>query len=234
VALQTVASTGPVVLPVEGSNVTSVMRVPESRWVLWASGPLRGPAVRFWAVLVTALLLAWGLGSVANLPLRRIEWILLALGLTQVHVIAALLVVVWFFALAGRGKLDTQRTRPLRFDLLQIGLVGLTAWMLAILVVVVRQGLLGDPRMFIIGNQSSPTYLQWFQPRVTGPLPEPRIVSISVWFYRLLMLGWALWLAGALLRWLKWGWAQFTQGEGWKRLWKRKPAAPAAEGPMAP
>ena len=67
---------------------------PENRWVLWANGPLRGPAVRFWTVLVSAVLVALALGSLSLSPLRRIEWILLALGLTQIHVSAALLALV--------------------------------------------------------------------------------------------------------------------------------------------
>ena len=98
---------------------------------------------------------------------------LLAIGLTQVHVAAALVVVVWFFALTRRGKLDTDACSSWRFNLLQIGLVLLTLLTLGILVVVVREGLLGNPEMFIIGNNSSRTYLQWFQPRVGPQLPEP-------------------------------------------------------------
>jgi hypothetical protein len=42
-------------------------------------------------------------------------------------------------------------------------------------------------------------------------------LSISVWFYRLLMLFWALWLATALLRWLQNGWTAFSHGGCWKR-----------------
>jgi hypothetical protein len=36
------------------------------------------------------------------------------------------------------------------------------------------------------------------------------------------MLFWALWLALALLRWLKWGWAQYSRGGCWKRRPKKK------------
>jgi hypothetical protein len=32
------------------------------------------------------------------------------------------------------------------------------------------------------------------------------------------MLAWALWLAQALLRWLRWGWLCFTSGELWRPL----------------
>jgi hypothetical protein len=223
--MATVAASGAVKLPVEGSNVTAVMHVPESRWVLWAHGPLMGPAVRFWTILACAVLAALVLGSLPLSPLRRTEWVLLALGLTQVHVVAAMWIVGWLFLLAWRGRQQPDQIRAWRFDLLQVGLVLITLVALGILIVVVSEGLLGSPEMFIRGNGSSQTYLQWYQGRVGPELPEPYVLSISVWFYRLLMLAWALWLAAALLRWLRWGWNQFSHGGGWKRVFRRRTLA---------
>jgi len=224
--MQTVVAAGQVSLPADAANITTLITVPESRWVLWAHGPQRGPAVRFWAILACAVLAGWVLGSISNSPLRRIEWLLLAIGLTQVHVVAALFVVGWLFLLALRGRQNPATIPGWRFNLNQVGLVLLTFVALIILVVVASRGLLGEPRMFIIGNGSTQTWLQWFQPRAGKELPEPYVVSISVWFYRYAMLFWALWLALALLRWLKWGWQQFTQGGGWKHSPKKTPPQP--------
>ena len=39
--------------------------------------------------------------------------------------------------------------------------------------------------------------------------------SVPLLAYRLLMLAWALWLARALLGWIRWGWAAFTSVRGW-------------------
>jgi hypothetical protein len=219
--VETVVSAGPVRLPDKGSNVTTVINVPESRWVLWAAGPLRGPAVRFWVILACAILAAIVLGSLPLSPLSRLEWVLLVIGLTQVHVAAALVVVGWLFVLAWRGRLSTADIGRWRFNLLQVVLVALTLAALAILVVVVGEGLLGRPDMFIVGNNSTQTRLEWFQPRVDQALPEPRVFSISVWFYRVLMLFWALWLATALIRWLQWGWHEFSHGGSWKKRAKK-------------
>ena len=47
-----------------------------------------------------------------------------------------------------------------------------------------------------------------------------------VWFYRLLMLAWALWLAAALIRWLKWGWDQFSSVTLWKSRLRRVAKTP--------
>ena len=220
--METSVQSSRVALPVEASNVTTVMVIPENRWILWADGPLRGPAVRFWTILVVAILAAFALGSMPGSPLSRFQWVLLAIGLTQVHLLAAMTVVGWLFLLAWRGRL-TDESKGINF--IQVLIVLLTFASLAILMFVVGAGLLGDPRMFIIGNGSYRTLLQWFQPRTGPDLPTTSVVSISVWFYRLLMLFWALWLAQALLRWLSWGWKQFSAGGAWHK--KVKPVVAA-------
>ena len=215
--MKTSVSTGPVKLLVEAANATTTMRVPEARWVLWADGPLRGPAVRFWTILLSAVLVALVLGGLSTSPLSRLEWVLLAIGLTQVHVAAGLMVVVWLFLLAYRGRQEPSARHVWLFNMGQIGIVLMTFVVLCIFVVIVRAGLLGNPEMFIVGNNSTRLELNWFEPRTGLNLPVGRIVSISVWFYRLLMLCWALWLAASLLRWLKWGWTQFSYGGFWAR-----------------
>ena len=221
---------GVVALPVEAANITTVVRVPESRWVLWAHGPLRGPAVRFWTIVIGSVLVAWVLGSLKLSPISRLSWMLLAVGLTQVYVVPSLLVIGWFFLLAWRGKEGRGRLSRWRFNVLQLALGLLSAASLLVLMVVVGEGLLGNPEMFIRGNGSGRTSLQWFQPAVGLELPRPVVISISVWFYRLLMLAWALWLATALIRWLKWGWAQFSSEGCWKRRSKQaKPPPPVPE-----
>ncbi|MBL9124385.1 MAG: hypothetical protein JNG90_12190 [Planctomycetaceae bacterium] len=232
--LETVSRTGAVSLPVDAANITTIMTVPESRWVLWADGPQRGPAVRFWVVLAVALLVALALGSASLSPLGRIEWVLLAIGLTQIHIAAALIVVVWLFLLAWRGRQTPESLSHSLFNGLQTAIIFLTVVSLAILVVVASKGLLGQPEMFIVGNGSWSNRLQWFQPRAGTSLPEPSVISISVWYYRYAMLAWALWLAVALLRWLGWGWRQFMHGGGWKSPFAAAPMKPVVVAEVVP
>ncbi|MFN9365802.1 MAG: hypothetical protein ACK6CE_13525 [Planctomycetota bacterium] len=203
-------------LPVEAANVTSVMNVPESRWILWTRGPLRGPAVQFWVVLLLAGLIGWALSRHPLSPLRGYEWVLLAIGLTQVHFLAGLLVPAWLLLLARRGKREPNAQHWLAFNFAQLGLVLLTIIALSILVYVVSRGLLGQPEMFIRGNGSHAGRLVWFTPASGNELTRPEIISISIWFYRLLMLVWALWLANAVIRWLQIGWQNFTAGGAWR------------------
>ena len=210
--LQFHATAGEVRLPVESANVSTTITVPEDRWVLWAHGPTRGPAVRFWGILAISLLAALALGRAARSPLRTLEWMLLVIGLTQVPLPAAMIVVGWFFALAWRGDAAFLRLKNGTFNALQVFLILLTAGALGILLTAVGEGLLGSPEMFITGNGSYSTSLRWFQARADGLLPRAGCFSISIWWYRLLMLAWALWLAASLIRWLRVGWEHFSSG----------------------
>jgi hypothetical protein len=215
------ARAGEVQLPVESANINTFISVPDNRWVLWADGPLRGPAVRFWSILICALLAAWVLGRIPLSPLRSFEWMLLALGLTQVPLPAALAVVGWLFFLAWRGRASFLRLSSWSYNLLQIALIILTAGVLAVFVAVVAEGLLGNPEMFILGNGSNRSLLRWYQARSDAILPRPGCISVSIWWYRLLMLAWALWLAASLIRWLRWAWQQFSGGGCFRRMGKK-------------
>ena len=208
-------------LPVESANCNTFISVPENRWILWAQGPLRGPAVRFWSILVCALLAAWVLGRISLSPLRSVEWMLLALGLTQVPLPAALAVIGWLFFLGWRGRASFLRLPSWSYNLLQIALIILTAGVLAVFVAVVAEGLLGNPEMFILGNGSNRTLLRWYQASSDAILPRPACISVSIWWYRLLMLAWALWLAASLIRWLRWAWQQFGTGGFFRRIGKK-------------
>ncbi len=199
-------------LQVEAANINTSIQVPDDRWVLWAGGPLRGPAVRFWVILLGSLIAAWVLGRLASSPLKTHEWMLLAIGLTQIPLPAALVVVAWLFILAWRGGGSFPKLPDWTHNLLQVLLAFITLVVLGIFIAIVAEGLLGSPEMFISGNGSYQTMLRWYEARVDGALPQPFCFSISIWWYRLLMLLWALWLAAALIRWLTWGWRQFNAG----------------------
>ncbi len=226
------AAVDPVRLAGPAANVTLQLGVPAGdRWVLWARGPQQGPAVRFWLVLAASLLAALLLGRVPCSPLRTWEWMLLAVGLTQVPPVAAAVVVVWLFALVWRGRLDPSGWRRGLFNTMQLLLILLTAAALTAFVAVGAAGLLGDPAMFILGGDSSPGMLRWYEAATGADLPGAGILSVSIWWYRLLMLLWALWLAAALVRWLGWGWGQFSHGGCFRgRVGAGAPPLPPAAG----
>lgn len=189
----------------------------QGRWVLFTGGPQLGPAVLFWGVLLVVLLAAAGLARVRLTPLRFHHWLLLGIGLTQTPALVAVIVVGWLLALGARDRLQAETPNAV-FNLVQTALGTLTVVALGALFFAVQQGLLGYPEMQIAGNGSNAYRLAWYQDRAGELLPGAWVWSLPLWVYRLLMLAWALWLAFALLGWLRWGWGCFSRGGLWRQV----------------
>jgi len=191
--------------------------MPLSRWTLALAGPRLGPAVLFWGVLVVVVLVAMGLGYSQRTPLKTWQWVLLGIGLSQAPIGVAMIVVGWLFALAWR-KQQGVLLEPHKFNTVQVGLVCLTIAALVGLLSAVGTGLLGHPDMQIQGNGSNAMLLHWYADQSGEILPTASVVSVSMWFYRGLMLLWSLWLAFALLTWLKWAWQCFSYQGLWQKI----------------
>jgi hypothetical protein len=192
------------------------------RWMLALGGIGMGPVVLFWSMLVAMSAIAFGLSRLSLTPLRFHEWLLLGVGLTQAPIAAAAVVVLWLLALGWRAQRGT--AVPGRwFDLVQLTLVALSGAALIALLVSINRGLLGSPEMQIAGNGSTAHLLRWYQDRATATPAQAWLFSVPVLVYRLAMLAWALWLAQALLRWMRWGWQCFTSGELWRPLREERP-----------
>ncbi|MEK7800052.1 MAG: hypothetical protein AAB297_09515, partial [Acidobacteriota bacterium] len=201
-------------------NARTSIAMPADRWTLWLGGPRLGPAVLFWSLLFVSLLASIALGRLRLTPLRTRDWFLLSLGLTQAPLWIAVLIAAWLFALGWRRQRGTVASGAI-FNLFQVLLVAATLAALAGLFWSITNGLLGLPEMQISGNDSHAADLHWYLDRSGEVLPRPWVFSVPLFVYRLAMLAWALWLAQALLRWLKWGWGCFTEGGLWRQRQKK-------------
>ncbi len=220
--MQSWYTTPPLHLGAPSVNHTLELQPGEDRWTLLVGGPRLGPAVLFWGMLLAVALFASGLGRLSLTPLKARHWLLLSMGLTQTAVPQALLIVGWLLALGARGRMTTLPGAK-RFNLIQIVLALLTLAALAALFESVEHGLLGVPDMQISGNNSTAAHLRWYQDRCGEQPASGWLLSVPFIYYRLLMLGWALWLATALLQWLRWGWICFTTLGLWQPLhWQRQ------------
>lgn len=190
------------------------MTIPRDRWPVWTVGPRFGPAALIWGLLVVLAGAAWGLAKIGRVPLGGGAWFLLLVGLSQLHIAAALTVVACLFALDWRARRPAHSR--LAFNASQIGLALLGLLALTLLGLAVRQGLLGTPDMQIAGNHSDAYRLNWYQDRNPARLPTAGVVSLPIFAYHLLMLAWALWLARALLNWLRWAWLCWSVGGIWR------------------
>jgi hypothetical protein len=207
-------------------NATTTIAMPEGRWILGLRGPHLGPVVLFWSLLLVVLAVSAAIGAMRRTPLSIWQWMLLAVGLSQVSVAVAAVVVIWFHILAWRENKDLGIAA---FNLRQIAIVLLTGVSFLVLLAAVHQGLLGHPDMQVQGNLSHAGELRWFMDRSETVLATPLVVSVPLFVYRLLMLAWALWLALSVVRWLRWGFGAFGNGGYWR---KRPPPPPPP--PMTP
>ena len=216
------------------ANAQVQWELPRHRWVLWAWGPAWGPVVTVWQYLLVLLLAGVLLGRLAPTPLSAVDWFLLGLGLTQVPPALSSVLVLWLLALSFRGR-GAPRTWY-SHDMAQLVLLGLTAAALSILYAGVYQGLVVEPDLGVQGGSSYGRSLRWFTDAAGPEMPRPGVFWLPLWVWRIAMLGWALWLASRLIRWLKWGWEQASVGGLWQRppaFLSRRPAQPSAS-PASP
>jgi hypothetical protein len=192
----------------EAVNATITVKMPRERWIAGLSGPSMGPVPLYWVFIVLVLIAAPLLKKLPWAPLKTWQWVLLGLGMTQVHIICPLIVILWFMALGHRATY--RHPNWLVFSLWQLCLVGLTAIALIALYFSIHSGLLWTPDMQVSGNNSNDQSLIWYTDRIASSMPQATIVSFPMWVWRVLMLAWSLWLAASLVRWLPWAWKSFS------------------------
>lgn len=198
------------------ASVNAHVRVemPAGRWTLLLGGRGLGPAVLFWSMLVIFLMVSVGLGKTGVTPLTWKHWFLLSLGLTQLSPMGGAVIAGWFMAVGLRGAHTPEQRRE--FNLAQLFLAALSLAAMIYLFLAIKRGLLGAPDMQISGNGSYAHMLRWYVDRTGSSLPRPWILSVPLYVYRAGMLCWALWLADALTRWVRWAWECASTGGLWK------------------
>lgn len=210
----------------DASNVHINLNLPRERWVLWVSGPVMGPAVLFWGLLLVITLVAFILGSQPWSVLKSWQWLLLGVGVTTTFMPLLIVILSWFVLLSFRTKIlalpATQERGAKAFNFIQV-IIGLnTLAMLLSLLASVSLGLVFEvPNMQVMGNGSSDFYLSWYQDISENSLPSVSVISVPMLVYRLLILAWSIWLSLSLMGWLRWGWESFSEGGVWKKNAKK-------------
>lgn len=197
----------------EASNVGIRVAMPRDRWTLFVGGPAMGPALLFWGVALVIIAISLVLGRSQWSFLKPYEWMLLGLGIATTFIPLLLLIAGWFFAMFWRQRWAEGGTQLSHKKQLAIqwalGLLTL-AMLVSLLASVASSLVFGSPDMQITGNGSNAYWLNWYQDRTDGLIPSGWVISLPMGAYRLAMLAWSLWLAFALIRWLRWGWQCFT------------------------
>jgi hypothetical protein len=160
---------------------------------------------------VLFVVIALALGRLRRTPLRTRDWLLLGLGLSTFSWWVLIVFGAWLFLLDRRPGLKIEKRW--QFNSAQVLLALFSIAALGVLVSAIPYGLLGEPDMGMINGYAG---LPWFVDRTAATLPQPFVLSVSIWFYKLAMLLWALWLSFALLRWLPWAWRQYASEGVWR------------------
>ncbi len=218
-------------LGLPAANISLDMELPQDRWLLATRGPTVGPAVLYWGELLVMLLVAVALARLPRSPLRLHQWLLLGIGFSASSWIALLIVVAWLFAIEWRGRV-TLTSRWL-FDLGQLAYAVLSLIVLFVLFLSIKEGLLGQPDMHVVGADSWGGRLGWFADRSASVLPTAEIFTLPIWVYRVAMLAWAMWLASALLGWLRRAFSAWMHEGYWRPLFKRRAVAAQATADVA-
>ncbi len=212
--LSSAAHTPDIALGLPAANIDLSLNLPADRWLLATWGPRVGPAVLYWGELVVMAIVAYALSRTRRTKLHFIDWLLLGFGFSTFSWGALVVVVAWLFAFDWRSRHASSSNRL--FNLTQAALAALTIFAVVCLVSAIPQGLLGQPDMHVGGYASDAHALRWFSDRSEDALPQATAISIPMWIYKVLMLLWALWLANALIGWLRHAFAAWTRDGYWR------------------
>lgn len=206
------------------------MSIPANRWVVLAWGPLMGPAILIWGVLLAMVGLGYALSRFikAEFAPSFSGWIAVLVPLSALSPWSALIVVLFVFLLDIKQR-HHERISTSNWNGAQLGLMILGVLSAAILLSGVYAGLLGLPNMMVVGNGSSAQSLNWYEDKAQMALDVSSGLSAGavlapVWLWRAIMLGWALWMASAIAKRVPPLWAAMTLGGFWRE--SIKPAAP--------
>ena len=202
-------------LHASSSNITTKINVSTQRWILWTKGPLLGPAILYWGELLAFILIAFLVSRVKFSPLSTANWLVLGFGLSLSNWGILVLIALWFSAVTA-SQHRPQNMQRVPFNTSQVLLYILSVVAVVSLVSVVPISLLSAPNMGIEGYQSYGNDLTWFADKADDILPTVSVLSISIWFYKAIMLFWVIWLSTSLLAWIKWAWKTLGTNGYWK------------------
>jgi hypothetical protein len=174
-----------------------------------------GPTVLYWGELVLFVIAALIVGGLRLTHLPARDWLLLGVGLSSFSWLVLAVFALFIGAFEWRAR-SAPMSDPLRFRALQAALAVLAIAAVLAVVAAVPQGLIAHPDMRI-SPQAGGNELSWFVDAAHGTLPVTGVVSVSLWWYKLAMLAWALWLSFALTRWMRWAWQVYTRDGLWQR-----------------
>ena len=206
-----------IVLARPANNIDLKVEFPRDRWTILLGGPTLGAALLFWGVVAVIAAIGLALSRLPGFPLTTTDALLLSVGLTLCNLSSVLLLAAWFVAIWWRSRHTLESMRDPAYQSVQIILTvaGLVA--LGALVASIPAALLGQPEMQVTGYGSNESTYRWYADHSGETVPTAWVVSLPTWVYRLAMWAWSLWLAFALVRWVRMTWRTIVVPGYWNR-----------------
>ncbi|WP_372882340.1 hypothetical protein [Psychromonas sp.] len=215
-------SSADIKLPGKTVNINIEYHLLRDRWLIYLNGPALGAAMLYWGVLFVILIGALVLPVIARrlqlkMPIGTPGWLLLGLGFSTVNSYGVLLTALFFFVMAFRNQhVQSASMSRWKFNFLQLSILLLTVISVISLIVSIPVGLLSTPEMQVTGSGSYGHFFKYFQDKITtGQLPTVTVYSLPIWFYRIVMLAWSLWVATRLIGWGKWWFESYSRHGAW-------------------
>lgn len=199
------------------NNIDIRVEFPRDRWTILLGGPTLGAALLFWGVVAVVAALGFALSRLPGFPLTTTDALLLSVGLTLCNLSSVLLLAAWFLAIWWRSRHTLESMGNSAYQSIQIALTAAGLVALGALVASIPAALLGQPEMQVTGYGSSESTYRWYADHSGEALPSAWVVSLPTWVYRVAMWAWSLWLAFALVRWVRMAWRAMVVPGYWNR-----------------
>ncbi len=211
-----------IALPQEYSNLDQTMDLPRDRWVLFGHSAGVGPAFLYWGELIVFLVMAMVLGRSRYSPLKPWQWLALGCAFGTFSWSAFVLIAVWLFFIGWKVKFAGFEGHQAKNIVLQWFSLLFSLVALSVLAGVVAYGLFSQPDMGITGSQSNGSHLHWYLDAGNQQVPQLTLFSLHLWWYKLLILLWSIWISMALLSWLKSLFKSFDARHWWPKFKRKK------------
>ncbi len=199
------------------SNLSQTIHVPRDRWLLWGQSDGVGPAFLYWGELLVFAVLAFFLARVRFSPLKFWQWLVLGCAFGTFSWLAFSVVAGWLFFVGWKQQFAGFESRAKNI-LLQWFSLFFTVTTIALLIVTVAYGLLSYPDMGVAGQNASSSKLYWYLDSGFDLLPSITLLSVHLWWYKLLILLWSIWVSFAVLSWLKKMFLSLNRNDWWPKF----------------
>ncbi|VAW45462.1 hypothetical protein MNBD_GAMMA02-615 [hydrothermal vent metagenome] len=199
------------------SNLSQTIRVPGNRWLLWGGSAGVGPAFLYWGELLVFAVLAFFLARVRYSPLKFWQWLALGCAFGTFSWLAFSVVAGWLFFVGWKQSFTGFESRA-KSILLQWFSLFFTVTTIGVLIATVAYGLLSYPDMGVAGQNASASKLYWYLDSGFDLLPNITLLSVHLWWYKLLILLWSIWVSFAVLSWLKKLFMSLNKEDWWPKF----------------